>query len=42
LNSYDLHVLGIPPKKLQSLPFEDVFGTCMPQSVRVIFYFGLS
>jgi hypothetical protein len=36
LNSLDLHVLGSPPRELKRLMFDDVFGACMPQSVRVV------
>jgi hypothetical protein len=36
LNSYDLHVLGAPPRELQVFFFDDIFGACMSRSVLVV------
>ncbi|GAU34538.1 hypothetical protein TSUD_219210 [Trifolium subterraneum] len=36
LNSFDLHVLETPLRKLQSLLFYDFSGTCMPRNVRLV------
>jgi len=36
LDSFDLHVIETPPRKLQYLLFDDISGACMARNVRLI------